>query len=68
MQARFLTFLGAGVLTPLVTAESWGPFGHGWSYRRLSVHMLEPTEVPLIGMPEVWSAGQGARRKTCTSP
>jgi hypothetical protein len=123
MQARFLTFLVAGLLTPLVTAgepvdlevvhrirteafqrsqvmehlgqltdvigprlpgspayrsaadwsvdrvkewgittaglESWGPFGHGWSYRRLSVHMLEPTEVPLIGMPEVWSAGTG---------
>ncbi|HET6277169.1 MAG TPA: M20/M25/M40 family metallo-hydrolase [Candidatus Polarisedimenticolia bacterium] len=37
--------------------ESWGPFGHGWSYRRLAVHMLEPTEVPLIGVPEAWCAG-----------
>ncbi len=37
--------------------ESWGPFGRGWSYRRLSVHMLEPTAVPLIGVPEAWCAG-----------
>lgn len=37
--------------------ESWGPFGHGWSYRRLAVHMLEPTEVPLIGVPRAWCAG-----------
>lgn len=37
--------------------ESWGPFGHGWSYRRLAVHMLEPTEVPLIGVPGAWCAG-----------
>jgi hypothetical protein len=37
--------------------EPWGFFGHGWSYRRLAVHMIEPAAAPLSGVPEAWCAG-----------
>jgi hypothetical protein len=37
--------------------EEWGEFGRGWSYSRLSVHMLEPVATPLHGVPLAWSSG-----------
>jgi hypothetical protein len=36
--------------------EAWGPFGRGWSYSRLSIHMIEPTARPLSGLPLAWSS------------
>jgi hypothetical protein len=37
--------------------EEWGEFGRGWHYRRLTIRMLEPAEVPLSGIPLAWSSG-----------
>ena len=37
--------------------EKWGTFGRSWSFSRFSVHMLEPQETPLIGVPLAWSPG-----------
>lgn len=37
--------------------ESWGPFGRGWSFDKVSVHVLEPTPFPLIAYPEAWTPG-----------
>ena len=37
--------------------ETWGQFGRGWSYSRLSIHMLEPVATPLHGVPEAWCSG-----------
>jgi len=37
--------------------EKWGPFGRGWTYTRVSVHMLEPQSVPLIGAPLAYTPG-----------
>ena len=37
--------------------ETWGEFGRGWSYSRLSLHMLEPVATPLHGVPLAWCSG-----------
>ncbi len=37
--------------------ESWGPFGRGWSFDKVSVHVVEPTPFPLIAYPEAWTPG-----------
>ncbi|MGH9461148.1 MAG: M28 family peptidase [Vicinamibacteria bacterium] len=37
--------------------ETWGQFGRGWSYSRLSIHMLEPVATPLHGVPMAWCSG-----------
>ncbi len=37
--------------------ESWGPFGRGWSFEHVSVHMTQPQETPLIALPKAWTPG-----------
>ena len=37
--------------------ESWGPFGRGWTLKRFSAQVTEPTEIPLIAYPKAWSPG-----------
>ena len=37
--------------------EEWGEFGRGWSYSRVSVHMLSPIATTLHGVPLAWSSG-----------
>ncbi len=37
--------------------ESWGPFGRGWSFDKVSIHVLEPTPYPVIGYPKAWTPG-----------
>lgn len=44
-----------GISSPRL--EKWGEFGRGWSYSRLSVHMLEPVTTTLHGVPLAWSSG-----------
>jgi hypothetical protein len=41
--------------------EAWGPFGRGWSFSRVSVHMLAPREVPLLALPQAWTPGTGRK-------
>jgi len=37
--------------------ESWGPFGRGWSYESVSVHLTRPSTIPLIAYPKAWTPG-----------
>jgi carboxypeptidase Q len=37
--------------------EPWGPFGRGWSLKRFSAQVVEPTAIPLIAYPKAWSPG-----------
>jgi hypothetical protein len=37
--------------------ESWGPFGRGWSFSKVSVNVVEPTPFPVIAYPEAWTPG-----------
>jgi carboxypeptidase Q len=37
--------------------EAWGPFGRGWTLRRFSAQVIEPTAIPLIAYPKAWSPG-----------
>ena len=37
--------------------EPWGTFGRGWSFERVSAHVIEPTPFPLIAYPEAWTPG-----------
>jgi carboxypeptidase Q len=37
--------------------EPWGPFGRGWSFDKVSAHVIEPTPFPLIAYPEAWTPG-----------
>lgn len=37
--------------------HAWGPFGRGWTVKRFSAQVVEPTCVPLIGYPRAWSPG-----------
>jgi len=37
--------------------ESWGPFGRGWSLKRFSAQVIEPTAFPVIAYPKAWSPG-----------
>ena len=41
--------------------ESWGHFGRGWSFGRVSVHTKSPRRVPIFALPMAWTPGtQGA--------
>jgi carboxypeptidase Q len=35
--------------------EAWGPFGRGWSLKRFSAQVTEPTAFPVIAYPKAWS-------------
>lgn len=37
--------------------ESWGPFGRGWSFDKISATVTEPTAFPVIAYPEAWTPG-----------
>ena len=37
--------------------ESWGPFGRGWTLKRFSAQVTEPTTFPVIAYPKAWSPG-----------
>lgn len=37
--------------------EPWGEFGRGWSFDRVSAHVVEPNPFPLIAYPEAWTPG-----------
>ena len=37
--------------------EAWGPFGRGWTLKRFSAQVTEPTAIPLIAFPKAWSPG-----------
>lgn len=37
--------------------EPWGTFGRGWSFDKVSVHVVDPTPFPLIAYPEAWTPG-----------
>lgn len=40
-----------------VHREGWGPFGRGWSLRRMSANVTEPVPFPLLAYPKAWSPG-----------
>ena len=40
--------------------EAWGPFGRGWTLKRFSAQVTEPTAIPLIAYPKAWSPGLSA--------
>jgi carboxypeptidase Q len=37
--------------------EPFGPFGRGWTLKRFSAQVIEPTAIPLIAYPKAWSPG-----------
>src|SRR5690242_3287881 len=37
--------------------EAWGPFGRGWTLKRFSAQVSEPTAFPVIAYPKAWSPG-----------
>ncbi|HZH29418.1 MAG TPA: M20/M25/M40 family metallo-hydrolase [Pyrinomonadaceae bacterium] len=37
--------------------EAWGPFGRGWTLKRFSAEVVEPSAIPLIAYPKAWSPG-----------
>src|SRR4029450_6423272 len=37
--------------------EPWGPFGRGWTLKRFSAQVIEPTAFPVIAYPKAWSPG-----------
>ncbi len=37
--------------------EAWGPFGRGWTLKKFSAQVVEPTAIPLIAYPKAWSPG-----------
>lgn len=39
------------------SVEPWGTFGRGWSFDKVSVHVVDPTPFPLIAYPEAWTPG-----------
>ncbi len=44
--------------------EPWGPFGRGWTLKRFSAQVIEPTAFPLIAYPKAWSPGTGGTIKS----
>jgi hypothetical protein len=40
--------------------EAWGPFGRGWSLKRFSAQVSEPTAFPVIAYPKAWSPSLAA--------
>ncbi len=39
------------------SVEPWGSFGRGWSFDKVSAHVVEPTPFPIIAYPEAWTPG-----------
>jgi carboxypeptidase Q len=37
--------------------EAWGEFGRGWSFSKISAHVIEPAAFPVIAYPEAWTPG-----------
>ena len=37
--------------------EAWGPFGRGWTLKRFSAQVSDPTAFPVIAYPKAWSPG-----------
>jgi len=37
--------------------EKWGTLGRSWSSSRFSVHMMEPQQTTLLGIPQSWAPG-----------
>jgi hypothetical protein len=37
--------------------EAWGPFGRGWTLKRFSAEVVEPSAIPVIAYPKAWSPG-----------
>jgi carboxypeptidase Q len=37
--------------------EAWGRFGRGWSFDRISAHVVEPVPFPVMAYPEAWTPG-----------
>ncbi|HEY9404768.1 MAG TPA: M20/M25/M40 family metallo-hydrolase, partial [Pyrinomonadaceae bacterium] len=37
--------------------EAWGPFGRGWTLKRFSAEVVEPSAIPIIAYPKAWSPG-----------
>lgn len=37
--------------------ESWGVFGRGWSYEKVSLEMTQPHYMPIIAYPKAWTSG-----------
>jgi carboxypeptidase Q len=37
--------------------ETWGRFGRGWSFDKISAHVVEPVPFPVIAYPEAWTPG-----------
>ena len=35
--------------------ESWGPFGHGWSYEFSSLRLISPDVAQLSALPRAWT-------------
>lgn len=44
--------------------EPWGPFGRGWSLRKFSAQVTEPTAFPVIAYPKAWSPGTNGTVKS----
>src|SRR4026207_2541910 len=40
--------------------EAWGTFGRGWTLKRFSAQVTDPTAIPLIAYPKAWSPGLSA--------
>ncbi len=38
-----------------VHQEPWGPFGRGWTLRKMSANAMGPSPFPLIAYPKAWS-------------
>jgi hypothetical protein len=39
--------------------EPWGPFGRGWTFERVTVHMTEPQSTVVFALPQAWTPGSG---------
>lgn len=37
--------------------ESWGEFGRGWSFDKVSLNVTSPIPFPVIAYPEAWTSG-----------
>ena len=37
--------------------ESWGVFGRGWSFDKVSLEMIQPNYMPIIAYPRAWTSG-----------
>jgi hypothetical protein len=44
--------------------ETW-EFGRGWAFDKLTIEMVEPRYMPLIGYPEAWSPFDMPAKYSC---